>query len=226
MKSVTRNSRIALRAVFCLLLVSCLSAVVKADTTYTYDGAAFDQFFGVTCPPICHITGSFTLANPIAPNTDYRFSTVSNISDPAPLAFSFDAGFGAITLAKHTDSGIHVITDANGDFSRWAVTLNQFLSVPGCVSTVGFSYNSLEAANLGLVNCFDADNNLLSEELGQSVISATTTPMVWTTTSSNPTSTPEPGGIALTLSGLLVIAGYVTIRRHALIGISENLKAA
>jgi hypothetical protein len=226
MKPVTRNSRIALRALFCLLLVSCLSAVVKADTTYTYDGAAFDQFVGVTCPPICHITGSFTLANPIAPNAEYFFSTTNSISDPAPLAFSFDAGFGAVTLANHTDSGIHVITDANGDFSRWAVTLNQFLSTPGCVSTVGFSYNSVTASNLGLVNCFDADNNLISEKLAQSIISTATTPAVWTMTTSNPTSTPEPGGITLTLSGLLVIAGYVTTRRHALIGLSENLKSA
>jgi hypothetical protein len=206
MRPVTRNSRLALRALFCLLLVSCLSIVAKADTTYTYDGAAFGQFVGVTCPPICHITGSFTLANPIAPNTEYHFETQSTIDDPAPLAFSFDAGFGAITLGNETDGGIEVITDANGDFSRWLVTVQRFLPAsPGCDSVISFVYNSVSAINEGFVNCFDADDNLISQELAQSTISTTTTPMVWTTTAS----TPEPGAITLILSGLLlVIAGF------------------
>jgi hypothetical protein len=202
---VTRNSRIALRALFCLLLVSCLSAVVKADTTYTYDGAAFDQFAGVTCPPICHITGSFTLADPIAPNTEYAFNTRSTISDPAPLAFSFDAGFGAISLGNEFDGSIEAITDANGDFSRWLVTV-QFLPAPGCDSVISFVYNSVSAINEGYVNCFDTDDNLISQELAQSTISTTTTPMVWTTTNT-PSSTPEPGAITLVLSGLLLVIG-------------------
>jgi hypothetical protein len=208
-------------ALFCLLLVACLSSVAKADTTCTYDGAAFDQFVGVTCPPICHITGSFTLANPIAPNTEYFFSTRSTISDPAPLAFSFDAGFGAITLGNESDGGIEVLTDANGDLSRWLVNVQQFLpGSPGCNNALGFVYNSVSTINQGSVDCTDADDNLISQELGLSIISTTTTPMAWTAT----TSTPEPGAITLILSGLLlVIAGRVTTRRHTLVGISENL---
>jgi hypothetical protein len=225
MKPVTRNSRIALRALFCLLLVSCLSIVTKADTTYTYDGAAFDQFVGVTCPPICHITGSFTLPNPIAPNTEYHFLSLNSNSDPAPLAFSFDAGFGAITLANQVQSSIGVMTDANGDFSVWGISVTQFTSVPGCFSLVAFGYNALDSIsttdNKGVVSCFDVDNNLISEVVAESHSSTATPPAVWTTTTT--TSTPEPGGIALPLSGLLVIAGYVTTRRRALIGISENL---
>jgi hypothetical protein len=204
MRPVTGNSRIALRALFCLLSVSCLSAVVKADTTYTYDGAAFDQFVGVTCPPICHITGSFTLPNPIAPNTEYHFNTRSTISDPAPLAFSFDAGFGAITLGNELDGSIEAITDANGDFSRWLVTVQQLLPAsPGCDSVISFVYNSVSAINEGYVNCFDTDDNLISYESGISIISTTTTPMVWTTAAS----TPEPGAFTLVLSGLLLVIG-------------------
>ena len=204
MKPVTRNSRIAVRALFCLLLVSCLSIVAKADTTYTYDGAAFDQFVGVVCPPICHITGSFTLPNPIAPNTEYAFNTRSTISDPAPLAFSFDAGFGVITLGNELDGSIGVLTDANGDFSRWLVTV-QFVPAPGCDRVISFAYTSVSVINEGFVNCFDTDDNLISRESGISIISTTTTPMVWTTTAS----TPEPGAITLILPGLLlVIVGF------------------
>jgi hypothetical protein len=64
----------------------------------------------------------------MSPNTEYHFSTVNSISDPAPLAFGFDAGFGATTLANQIEASIGVITDANGDFSVWGIA-NSFRTI-------------------------------------------------------------------------------------------------
>src|SRR6266480_7424866 len=61
-------------------VMSCLAPPAQADTVYTYTGNPFDVFFGVTCPPLCSLSGYIVVAAPID-FQDFRFEPV--------LAYSF-----------------------------------------------------------------------------------------------------------------------------------------
>ena len=186
-----------------LLALLCLGGSAKADTTYVYDGLAFDQLVGVTCPPICHITGYITLASAIAPNSLYQSNSQGQFPGPAPLDFSFDGGFGAVTLANSFQWSFQLGTDASGNFAIWSGGASILTALTGgCATNIGFSFNTEAAGNAADVNCFDADNNLISQKLGQSVVTTTTPPGEWSVSSGNPTSTPEPSSLALVALGL------------------------
>jgi len=65
-----------------ILLVSSVLALglapsAKSDTVYTFTGRPFTTFSGIigipgsdkfACPPICSLTGSFTIASPLGDN--------------------------------------------------------------------------------------------------------------------------------------------------------------
>lgn len=81
--------------VFCAVFEAAgLAPFARADTTYTYTGNPFTAFFALdttapACPPTCMITGSFTVAQPLAANlSSYSFT---------PEAFSFTDGNIPIT---------------------------------------------------------------------------------------------------------------------------------
>jgi len=83
--------------------------------TYTYTGNAFTAFgAGASCPSICQITGSFTVANPIP---------ASAINDaPRVESFMFTDGHTVITQANATFAQFTVSTDANGQIAQpWVI---------------------------------------------------------------------------------------------------------
>jgi hypothetical protein len=105
-----------LRAVGLLFACSLfgLSPVAQADTfTYTYTGNPFNQFVGgATCPPICSLSGSFTLAGALPAN----FS--DNI---VPLTFSFTDGGVTITQGINTTAEFGVETDSQANIIEWNI---------------------------------------------------------------------------------------------------------
>ena len=70
---------------------STVSAPLRAQTTYFYNGNPFTAFAGgLSCPPECHITGSFTVAQPLAPNLNQVTIT--------PISFRFTDGNVTLTV--------------------------------------------------------------------------------------------------------------------------------
>src|SRR5271154_1873836 len=103
--------RIIPAALFSLLLTFCMAASVKADTTYTYTGNAFDTFFGdSTCGSLCDITGSFTVAAPLTPDANYYFT---------PLSFSFTDGITTFTQSDVTMADFGVVTNSLSQIVGW-----------------------------------------------------------------------------------------------------------
>ncbi len=54
-------------ALTCLIATGCTAGSALATTTYYYTGNPFNDFRnGGACPPTCNVTGSFTVATPLA----------------------------------------------------------------------------------------------------------------------------------------------------------------
>src|SRR5271156_2093081 len=86
-------------------------SVSAQKTTYRYTGNNYNQFGGTfACPPVCGITGSFTVAAPLAANANYYFT---------PLSFSFTDGLTTFTPANVTGSAFGVVTNSFGQIIGW-----------------------------------------------------------------------------------------------------------
>jgi YVTN family beta-propeller protein len=117
---MARNLRLPriLIASFTLALgLGFFSKPASAQVTYTYTGKPFQNLSGgFTCPPECNITGSFTLAEPLAPNLSSYVAS--------PTSYSFTDGFVTITNVNGPPySQIQVSTDSAGAISGWDVGL-------------------------------------------------------------------------------------------------------
>jgi len=88
-----------------------------ASTTYNITGNPFATFAGsVACPPDCNITGSFTLAQPLAPNLSLATIT--------PTSFSFSVGPNVLDQNSATIAAFnYVSTDASGNITGWYIDL-------------------------------------------------------------------------------------------------------
>jgi len=103
------------------------------QTTYSYTGHAYNQFGGTfACPPVCGITGSFTVAAPLSPNQTFFSFT--------PLSFSFTDGLTTFTPLSVTGSVFQVVTNSFGQIIGWNMDWltpgdEMFSSTnpPGCV---------------------------------------------------------------------------------------------
>ena len=176
-----------------LMMGLCLfAASAQADTIYTYTGNPFTVFSGLdVCPPVCNISGSFTLASPLAANLP--FGTIT------PTAFSFTDG--SITI---TGGGprFEVATNSSGDISFWEIALGSGQPFgPGvCTSldTVRDPTGTPQDNSLSVSCSSDAF-------IGIALVNAN--PGRWSS------STLEPGTFILVGIGLLGIAGTV-LRRN------------
>ncbi|HEV2987281.1 MAG TPA: dockerin type I domain-containing protein, partial [Candidatus Angelobacter sp.] len=93
-------------------------------TTYVYVGAQLNQFVGTSCPPTCHLTGSFTVAQPLPPNL---VQDVGGSGAFTPLSFTFTDGVTTFTQVNSPLSGFAVHTDGNGNIVQWGM----FMAGPG-----------------------------------------------------------------------------------------------
>jgi hypothetical protein len=87
----------------------------SADVIYTYEGALFEDFWSSSCPPVCRISGYFTLAAPLPPDASVSVT---------PLDFSFTDGLGTVNAANSTPgpygaTSFWLLTDSSGAITGW-----------------------------------------------------------------------------------------------------------
>jgi len=89
-----------------------------ASTTYNITGNPFTTFTGAaSCAPDCNVMGSFTLAQPLAPNLSNATIT--------PTSFSFNVGTNNLTQANASSASFTSIsTDAAGSITSWSISLS------------------------------------------------------------------------------------------------------
>jgi hypothetical protein len=170
-----------------LLVAIFLAPSASADTIYTYTGNAFDSFPGnFACPPVCKITGSFTLAQPLPPNLS--FVTIF------PKFFSFTDG--AITLTPNNSFPFifqpftEFSTDSTGAITTWDIRIQGKQSL---------GFPRLGSANVPGAAIEDATAVLFTPGAIN-----TNNPGVWSVATTN---IPEPNCFLLLLTGLVSITG-------------------
>jgi|HubBroStandDraft_1064217.scaffolds.fasta_scaffold13388_2 hypothetical protein len=185
---------LAMSFLFSLVALS-FARSARADETYTYTGNPFTSFSGTAaCPPMCSLSGSFTIAAPLGDNFAPAFLT------PESLSFTGTDGSFTFTLANTAAGiqGIKVGTNALGQIDFWEIDLAT-AAVAGIYQGV---YGILDSP-------FDNDNSYVFDQntgkylaLAENSLDAGT----WTASSSSP-SLPEPSSLLLLGTGLLGIAG-------------------
>jgi hypothetical protein len=133
-------------AVACSLLVVALCPGARADTVYTYTGNPFDQFSaGAACPPLCSISVSFTLAEPLPDNLPF-------LTLVSPLSFSFTDGSTTITQANQSFMAFGLGTDSQGNIGAWEVEVSSGSSPANFLelSTSSFKGDSDDSTCKGL----------------------------------------------------------------------------
>jgi hypothetical protein len=101
--------------VFGLLAIIFTKSARSQTTTYTYKGLPFTFFSGVSCPSICGFSGSFTVAQPIAPN--------SNSISVTPSSYSFTDGFSTVTnlSSLYSPNFTNFSTNDSGRITQWSI---------------------------------------------------------------------------------------------------------
>jgi hypothetical protein len=139
------------------------------SVTYTYAGRPYspnaptfcDGSYTATCSQLA-VTGSFTVANPLAPNlSQYVFS---------PLSFSFNDGSGVFSLTSDDELGVsifNVTTDGDGNIIYWNIVLAT-VSSTGCLvnnELIGTSSSQFNGQS-GDYSCYLFDQNLPTQAFG------------------------------------------------------------
>ncbi len=100
------------------------TAAGSTTTTYVFLSVPLNQFVGTACPPTCHLTGSFTVAQALPPNL---VEDVGGSGAFTPLSFTFTDGVTTFTQLNSPLSGFAVHTDANGNIIQWGM----YMAGPG-----------------------------------------------------------------------------------------------
>jgi hypothetical protein len=187
---VLSRTKIGLVVTLIAVLAVCAPGS-RADSTYTYTGNAFNQFGGTfACPTDCAVAGSFTVLNPLAPNSSGFFT---------PLGFSFEDGNFTFTPLNTTSSAFGVVTDSMGNIVQW--NLNWFIG-----SLAMFSNTGVTAVCTDTIKCKVID--VIASPTSFAAVSDA--PGIW----SSSTQAPEPSTIfLLTLTLLMLCAGHKLLRK-------------
>jgi hypothetical protein len=185
-------------------------ASARADTVYTYTGNPFTILTGSdVCPLVCNISGSFTLASPLAANLPFEAIT--------PTAFSFTDGSVTVTEGASEGGRFEVATDSGGNISFWEIALGSGQPFgPGvCTSldTVRDPIGTPQDNSLS-VSCSSSE-----AFIGSAVVNDN--PGRWS--SSTVPSVPEPGTLILVGIGLLGMAGRGLRRNRLRLGLTTPL---
>jgi hypothetical protein len=123
----------------CLLVAGfMIHSASSQTTTYTYTGQPFNSFTvsTISCPPICRISGSFTVSQPIPPN-------LTTLLEITPISYNFTDGYSTVTDATgQIGPGFAIFsTDANGLPTQWNI---QIVGNPSPIYVNGFLANQLD----------------------------------------------------------------------------------
>lgn len=121
---ISRGSRVLLHAVegllFCSLLAVGFAPSASAGTIYAYTGNPMTLAFG--SPPELgkSITGSFSVATPLAPNLSNFMVEIDGVGSLT----SFNFSDGVFSYGLHSGSGatVFVSTGPTGQITQWAVS--------------------------------------------------------------------------------------------------------
>jgi hypothetical protein len=173
----------------CSLFAFGFAPSAKADTVYTYTGQPFAFFEGLTCPPICGITGSFTLPVALADNLALQIIT--------PSSFSFTDGLTTITnTSVGGGSPLFLVgTNAAGQIYLWRISLTLFPSSGDAGDHFAFF--------IGYAHGGIGDNSLFADS--EFLTAFNGSPGAW---SSSTTATPEPSSVLLLAGGLTSLLGF------------------
>lgn len=196
---------------FLLMGVACVSSAM-ADTVYTYTGNTFTTSINApgfgspyTCPLICSVSGTFTVASPLAGNSSPGIFT--------PASFSFTDGVNTFTNSNATATFGIFATSAAGLPTAWSINIGSFGTVQSFLQTVNFDggVGGIQTYDLTAVEYCDGGLCTAIYNLG----SAGT----WTATTGEPkvpndgTPVPEPASIVLFAGGLIAAC----LRRRRLV---------
>lgn len=114
-------SKLFCSALFLGFISLAAPSFVSADTFYTYTGNPFSGLAGESCPPVCGMNASFTVASPLADNFTGYFdgSTFESFSiTDGNVAFDLNDTFVIINWNIGVQSGsILLLTNPNYDGS-------------------------------------------------------------------------------------------------------------
>jgi hypothetical protein len=125
----------SLRLSLCLTIALLVAGITTAtaQVQYHFIGIPFTSWYGTQCPPVCQITGSFTVAQPLPPN---MVCDIGGSGCFTPESFSFTDGSTVFTNLNSPTFGFAANTDAGGN-----ITLFSFYMVgPGGGGGLGAYY--------------------------------------------------------------------------------------
>jgi hypothetical protein len=189
-------------AFFCLLMTLCMAMSAKADSTYTFTGADFNQFSNTSCEPTCSITGSVTLLEALPPDL---VQGIGDSGDTFPSSFSFTDGSLKIDNLNAAFYGFSFDTDSAGNITNY----NFYADLADGSSLSGYFNDSIGVNELYTANN-SAGYDAYIEGDGISV-------GTWGPAS---TPAPEPSSLMMLGVGLLGLVG-IGLKRSLLFKLPE-----
>jgi hypothetical protein len=162
-----------------------------SSVTYTYTGNPFTSWAqGFQCPPVCGAVGSFTVAQPLAPN-------LPELTDVGAISATLTSGGVTVTLASSVpnQSNVAVSTDGSGNIVYFSLVL--YGSGPN-TARIAVQYST--ALTFDDIHYIDSNSHL-----GPIAGINRDDPGTWSVT-------PEPSSLFLLGSGLIGIVGVIAGR--------------